>query len=198
MPGAASRPAAGQAYGAPVSTAAQDFPPDSSSVPAARRFVVQTLLDWQLPAAAEAAELLVSEVCTNAVLHARTAYTVEVVRDDFGDGDVVRIRVVDASSSLPRQRSYGSDSATGRGIRLVDTLSLRWGVERQTGAGGGVAGKVVFFDLAVTGDAGRSFPSWEEDVDADVLLAQFGDLDDVPVQHTRADRDSVWDQRRAA
>lgn len=186
------------AYGSTVSTAARTFAPESSSVPAARRFVTQTLQAWQLPAAADAAEMLVSEVCTNAVLHARTSYTVEISRGEFGDGDVVRVRVIDASSALPRQRSYENDSTTGRGIRLVDTLSSRWGVDRLTSVDGGGPGKVVFFDIPVTGDAGRSFPDWDAEADTDALLAQFGDLDDVPDQQARLDRDSALQQRPAA
>jgi anti-sigma regulatory factor (Ser/Thr protein kinase) len=181
-----------------VSTAARTFSPDPSSVPAARRFVTQTLLLWQLPAAAEAAELLVSEICTNAVLHARTAYTVELARGEFGDGDVVRVRVTDSSSALPRQRTYEDDSTTGRGIRLVDALSTRWGVERVTSIGGRGPGKVVFFDIPVAGDAGGSSPGWGADADTEDLLARFAEPDELPDQPPRIDRDSAWRQRRAA
>lgn len=186
----------GRAYGAAVSTAAQTFAPDAGSVPGARRFVTQTLRRWQLDQAADAAEMLVSEVVTNAVLHARTEFTVEVTRADFGAGDVVRVRVVDASSALPRQRNYEADSTTGRGIRLVETLSARWGVESLISVAGGGPGKAVYFDVPVDGDDGRSFAEWDSKLDADVLLAQFGDLDDLDAAPS-APRDSSALQRAA-
>lgn len=161
-----------------MSTSARSFAPTPSSVPAARRFLRDTLAQWQLPSVAEAAELLVAEVCTNAVLHARTEFTVEVARGDFGAGEVVRVRVIDASSAMPRQRNYGSDSTTGRGIRLVDTLASSWGVDRIAGGRGSGPGKVVFFDVLVAGDADRSYDAWDADIDEVVLLDRFRDPDE--------------------
>ena len=134
---------------------------------AARLFVRDTLSDWGLRAAYDAAEMLVSEVVTNAVLHARTPFSVEVSRG----GDAVRVSVSDGSPALPRQRTYGTDATTGRGIRLVATLSVQWGVEPD-----GRGGKVVWFEVAAAGDVGTVFRAWEDDdVDVDALLAAFDD-----------------------
>jgi hypothetical protein len=129
--------------------------------------VRSTLAGFGLSAAWEAAELLVSEVVTNAVLHARTEFTVEVHRD----GDVVRVSVHDRSPAIPRQRHHGTDSTTGRGMRLVATLAVAWGVDRHAG------GKAVWFEVRAAGDPGRLVEPWATDTDVDGLLAAFGDLD---------------------
>jgi two-component sensor histidine kinase len=75
----------------------------------------------------EIAALLVTELVTNAVLHARTAIVLAV---DCTRGRVL-IRVADESTALPRHRTYGADASTGRGIALVEELATAWGVERS-------------------------------------------------------------------
>ena len=79
-------------------------------------------------------ELLVSEVVTNAVLHGGGDITV-IVRVQ---GDVVQVEVSDGGPALPRRRSTtGADG--GFGLRLLEELSVTWGVEA------GPAGKTVWF-----------------------------------------------------
>jgi hypothetical protein len=87
----------------------------------------------------DTATLLVSEVVTNAILHARTTVTltVEVA------GEVVRIAVRDGSPVQPRIHSFAATSATGRGLRLLDRLAKRWGVDADPATGG----KVVWFEV---------------------------------------------------
>jgi anti-sigma regulatory factor (Ser/Thr protein kinase) len=69
--------------------------------------------------------LCVSEVVTNAVIHAGTLTHLTFVCDD----DVVRVEVVDRSpAKVPRRAEPGPASESGRGIRLVDLLADRWGV----------------------------------------------------------------------
>ena len=150
-----------------MTSASASFPAAPASVPTARRFVQATLARFGLTAAWDAAELLVSEVVTNAVLHARTEFTVEVQRE----GDLVRVSVHDQSAAIPRQRNHGTDSTTGRGMRLVATLAVAWGVERHAG------GKAVWFEVRAAGDPGELVEPWATDTDTDVLLAAFGDLD---------------------
>lgn len=154
-------------YVPPVNAASTTFPGLAASVPAARRFVRQTLESWSLPAAYEAAEMLVSEVVTNAVLHAHSEFTVEVLTT----GDVVRISVTDLSRVMPKQRAYGTDATTGRGLRLVATLAVSWGVASL------VDGKTVWFEVRASGDADRVEEPWETETDLDALLAGFDDLD---------------------
>jgi anti-sigma regulatory factor (Ser/Thr protein kinase) len=151
-----------------VSSASTSLPADTASVPAARRFVHTTLERLGLLAAWDVAEMLVSEVVTNAVLHAKTEFTIEVARD----GDLVRVSVSDLSAAIPRQRAYGTDSTTGRGLRLVATLAVAWGVERAA------AGKTVWFEVPAAGDTGTEVEPWDLGADPDALLAEFDDLDD--------------------
>ena len=141
------------------------LPADAVSVPAARRFVRDRLVDLGAVGACDDAEALVSELATNAVLHARTPFTVEVSRQ----GETVRVRVLDASPSPPRVRDYGTDATTGRGMRLVAALSSTWGIESQRGR------KAVWFELPADGGA-ASVDGWHEDHDAESLLASFGDV----------------------
>lgn len=89
------------------------------------------------PETTPAAELLVTELVTNAVLHART--TVEVTVEPRGP--MVRVGVADSSPRPPRRRKHSVDSGTGRGLVLVERMSDSWGVEPRSG------GKVVWFEL---------------------------------------------------
>lgn len=99
----------------------------TASVPAARKFVRSTLQSWELEGMIEAAVLVVSELATNAVLHAHSAFTVMVVRDARGS---VRIEVVDGSAKLPLRRSSGPGATTGRGLSIIQGLASDWGSER--------------------------------------------------------------------
>ena len=148
------------------------LPPQPESVPQVRRFVRDRLQSWGFSGAVDTATMLVSELATNAVLHARTEFTVELSRD----GESLRVCVLDTSPALPRPRRYGTDSTTGRGLRLVETLSTCWGIERQDD------GKTIWFEVPVD-NGGREIGSWETepDVDAEALLASFGDDDDAVV-----------------
>jgi anti-sigma regulatory factor (Ser/Thr protein kinase) len=118
-----------------------DLPPTTDSVPLARRFVRARLVDGAADGSVDldTATLLVSEVVTNAILHARTTVTltVEVA------GEVVRITVRDGSPIQPRIHSFAATSATGRGLRLLDRLAKRWGVDADPATGG----KVVWFEV---------------------------------------------------
>lgn len=111
--------------------------PEPTSVRAARRYVGTQLASAGFDAAAFVAELLVSELVTNAVLHARTPMWVAVEPR----GEHVRISVVDESSLVPQPRSHSAESGTGRGLMLVERLATRWGVEPRE------PGKAVWFEL---------------------------------------------------
>ena len=103
----------------------------------ARRFVTTALHQLGADQLAELAELLVSELVTNAVLHARTTITLEVQL--IGGG--VRVGVIDASRRGPRQRDYSKEATTGRGLTLVESLASSWGSEPTSN------GKTVWFEL---------------------------------------------------
>src|SRR3954470_972924 len=152
----------GRGYAPLVSADTLTLPARAESVSKARRFVRQRLLALSAEAAADDAETLVSELATNAVLHARTDYTIGVTRTD----GMIRVRVHDLSAVLPRQRHYGTDSTTGRGIRLVTALAVDWGVGPED------PGKAIWFDLAA--DGGADAISWDE-FEIDALLDAFDD-----------------------
>lgn len=96
--------------------------------------------------------LVLSELATNAVLHTRAglAYgTFRVQVADLGDGkEGVLIEVIDPEPwSIPEARC-SEEIESGRGLPLVDALSLRWGVRtRQLSAGKGFAGKGVWAEV---------------------------------------------------
>jgi anti-sigma regulatory factor (Ser/Thr protein kinase) len=118
------------------------LPPSTESVPVARRFARDQLR--RSGADVDTVVLLVSEVVTNAVLHARS----DVVLSVADRGEVARVEVGDASPMPPHVHRFAVESATGRGLRLLDQLSLRWGTT-NTAAG---RGKVVWFEVGSPDD----------------------------------------------
>jgi anti-sigma regulatory factor (Ser/Thr protein kinase) len=114
----------------------QRFPPDPESVPAARRFVlaVAGTGDHQVD---DRLSALVSELATNAVLHARTAFRIRV----WSDRDRIRVAVSDLSVHGPVARAYAPSQPTGRGLMIVESLADRWGVTPEEG------GKSVWFEI---------------------------------------------------
>ncbi|MGW4170546.1 ATP-binding protein [Streptomyces chartreusis] len=111
--------------GTPVATKA--FLRDPESVPDARRFVHSALVDWKMPDLADTAELVVSELASNAVLHARCGAFRVTLRQLASDR--VRVAVVDRSRTLPQLANAGDDEDHGRGLAIIDALSQRWGTE---------------------------------------------------------------------
>ena len=111
--------------------------PVPASAGEARRFVVAALRDWDLEDLGDTAALLVSELVTNAILHARSEVTVAV----RALGDAVRVEVVDEADGVPFLRRASETATTGRGLALVDACARVWGVEPRP------PGKAVWFDL---------------------------------------------------
>ena len=121
-----------------------ELPPERSAAAAARRFTREVAAPWALDPHVQAdLELLVSELVTNAVLHARSSARLTIERT----GDRVRVTVGDDSAQRPRLRDYGADAVTGRGIFLVDQISETWGVDA---ADDGQDGKRVWFEIATS------------------------------------------------
>jgi len=122
--------------------AEKSLPCDASSVRAARQFVTAQLSAAGFNDTAFTASLLVSELITNAVLHAGT--DIQVVIE--GVGDRIRISVQDGSERTIRRRRHSLDAATGRGLMMVEQMASEWGVEKVT------PGKAVWFTLPTAGD----------------------------------------------
>ena len=101
---------------------------------AARHFAVATLNAWGAGDLAGDVALVVTELAANAIVHARSAFTVILSVHD----DVLRISVRDAGPL----DGAGLRAAPLHGLAVVDALASRWGVESL-----GNAGKTVWVDL---------------------------------------------------
>jgi len=134
--------------------AEQSFAPDVATIAVARRWVEDTLTAWGADDLSWTAMLLVTELSTNAVLHAATAYRVTLDRRSDG---TLRIGVSDSSPRKPRARDYGVDATTGRGLGLVGSLAAAWGTSNLPG------GKTVWCDVRPDPPEGASV---EPDLDA--------------------------------
>ncbi len=100
------------------------------------------------PEAVDTIGLLVSELVSNVVLHARTACSVVMVRL----GDHLRVEVTDASSRAPSSPLTARDplAQSGRGMAMVASLASNHGTIDR-----GDDGKTVWFELPVTGPGAR-------------------------------------------
>jgi len=97
---------------------------------AARRFVVETLVQAGVAEGIDDASLVVSELATNSVVHARSDFTVSVWMID----EHLCISVSDDSSELPAGTPRAREEAGGRGLAIVAMLAASWGAE-PTAAG---------------------------------------------------------------
>jgi anti-sigma regulatory factor (Ser/Thr protein kinase) len=97
---------------------------------------------WQLPLLSDAAVLLVSELVTNAVLHARHEDGTLLLRLELS-GDLLRIEVHDTDPRCPELGDPGELDESGFGLVLVATLAAKWGTT------GTSDGKVVWAELDV-------------------------------------------------
>lgn len=114
------------ATGAPGYTA--ELPCVPESVSRARALVSSVLAAWGMEGdLADCGEVIVSELLTNAVDHTETPLT-KVVIERRADSSV-RIEVSDRSRIVPRVKEATDDAECGRGLRLVDALSCRWGCD---------------------------------------------------------------------
>lgn len=136
------------------------------AVPYARRWVADALDVTELAELVPDAELVVSELVTNALLHAGSPVTLRVTTER----DSVRIEVGDGSRRAPLRALARPEAMTGRGLSLVAALSREWGVEPSPGGG-----KVVWCELALVG-APDPVPA-DDDFDVDALLAEWDDVD---------------------
>lgn len=112
---------------------------DPREVARARRLVHGRLLDWGLPEAVETAELLVSELVTNAVHHGKCRHIgLRLVRTD-----ALLCEVTDDEPAPAALMDAGAQDETGRGLRVVSRLARQWG------SSSGTQGKTVWFEQAL-------------------------------------------------
>ena len=107
--------------------AEQEFAPGLLSARHARTFVADQLRTHRLDYLVEDATLVVSELVTNAVLHARTHLVVAIAGLPPG----VRLAVHDNSGTLPVLGHAEADHTSGRGMTIVDSCATDWGTDRD-------------------------------------------------------------------
>ncbi|WLW51133.1 SpoIIE family protein phosphatase [Streptomyces sp. YU58] len=112
---------------------------DPAEVGRARAVVREQVHEWGAGRLADAAELMVSELVTNALRHAHgRPVELRLVR-----GDTLLCEVDDDNHELPNLLSAGPEDLVGRGLRVVSTLAREWGASRTK------AGKTVWFELTL-------------------------------------------------
>lgn len=147
-PSTGAAPAADRPDAAGLRSRRLSFTGASGVVPLARDFTRQALHAWGwMPAvtadrraAAEDVLLVVSELVTNACLHAQGPETLWIACDR----KVLRIEVTDRGTGQPAPRTpHRAGRPGGHGMFIVQRLCLDWGVVRTPG----VAGKTVWAEL---------------------------------------------------
>jgi anti-sigma regulatory factor (Ser/Thr protein kinase) len=98
--------------------------------------------EWGLADLADTAELLASEIATNAVQASQRLSTradlalMPVIRLWItSDGAALVIHVWDGNDEMPVRQEVGADSEAGRGLMLVDALAKDWGAYRKAEGG---------------------------------------------------------------
>ena len=141
------------------------LPPEPATVGRARRAVRDALRDLADAELSQSAELVVSELVTNAVVHAGTKVHLRII----AEATAVRVEVEDGSAHLPVRRTWSETAGTGRGLLIVEEHADRWSSARTE------HGKVVWFeigDISVVPSLEPAPPELlEESVDAvDIVL----------------------------
>ncbi len=131
---AGSRPTA---VVAPPRRLARVLPAEGASVGHARSLVRTLLEDTTMAWAGDDAQLAVTEIITNALVHAGGEVRLTAGVDRTG----LRVDVLDDSPHLPVRRDYSPVSATGRGLHLLDSLVTHWGATALD------HGKTVWFEI---------------------------------------------------
>ena len=114
-----------------------DLPATTASARDARRFLTTLLVEWECGGLVEAGTLLLSELVTNAVLHACSPVTLDIslragsVMVEVGEGGGGDVHRVEAQLT----------SESGRGLAIVDAEASRWGMLVRAGR------RVMWFEL---------------------------------------------------
>ena len=116
------------------------FPFELDSIRSARHFVTGTLTPTAGDALVDDAAIVATELAANAVLHAKSAFTVTV----FASAAAVRIAVRDEGPLAPASGDYPFQVRHDHGLGVVSRIASGWAVERLPG------GKVVWAELAAS------------------------------------------------
>ncbi|CAL9667107.1 SpoIIE family protein phosphatase [Streptomyces sp. enrichment culture] len=122
----------------PLHVATWDVPSDPTFVAQARRLTTAQLKTWSLEDAAYVAELVVSELVTNAMRYGAPPIRLRLIR-----GDRLTIEVADGSNAAPHLRRARTYDEGGRGLLLVAQTAYAWGSRHSS------AGKTIWAEVAV-------------------------------------------------
>lgn len=117
--------------------ASRRFGASEESVGAARSFVIGLIVDAPTEVR-DSVSLMVSELTTNALIHATGGFDVSVDRSDLA----LLVSVSDRGAGTPVLQSPASSEPHGRGLRIVDALSEQWGISSAS-----EVGKTVWFRM---------------------------------------------------
>jgi PAS domain S-box-containing protein len=126
----------------------RQLPSHPSSAGQARRMVRQLLTEHGREDLVEPAQLLMSEVVTNALVHSPNPIDVAIQATETG----VLVEVADGSRNVPQPRHYAPTASTGRGLALLEHTANAWGVVP------GLRGKTVWFELSSSDSGAESAP----------------------------------------
>lgn len=104
-----------------------DLPADPALVSQARALTGRQLIDWGLEPLAFTTELIVSELVTNAIRHARGPIALRLIR-----AQILICEISDGSLSAPHLRRARTTEEGGRGVFLIAQLATRWGTRYTT------------------------------------------------------------------
>jgi len=124
---------------APLASAQMTLRPEPQQVAAGRRFTRDTLTVWQHTDLADTACLLVSEILTNAVHHARQMIGLRL----HHTAREVIAEITDDNTQLPQRTLPAPIDESGRGLTLVEALASTWGARQSS------TGKTVWFTLTI-------------------------------------------------
>lgn len=139
-----------------LTTAPKDIewrlPRHARSVGRARELFREQAASWDLPQdLTDTAELLLSELMTNAYRHAKVPAGREIWARCAIVDDRFRVTVTDANDTLPTPGTASLEDESGRGLALVANLADDWGAERRECG----IGKEVWFELLMTPSSHR-------------------------------------------
>jgi len=126
------------------------------SVRSARLHTTSILHRWGLGGLADTAELLVSEIITNAVRASTPIVRQQRETEQAPGAQLLRfwltsdqrsvlIQVWDSNHHGPVRKYVGSDAEAGRGLLLIETLSAQWGWYAPDGQGGKIVWAVCAY-----------------------------------------------------